>query len=67
MPSLPVLKESVRKAREWLSKAEAIKNNVEDEPLFEFLESLVAKGKNLPVFLSQLEELEHRVSRNNFK
>ncbi len=66
LPSLSVLKEAVRKAKEWISRAKAIKSSSQDSafPYLETLEALVAKGRPLPIKLDLLPNLETQVSVN---
>ena len=61
LPSLSTLKEAVRKAKEWLSKAEGLKHP-DNYPYLDSLESLVARGRPLPVRLEPLPFLEVQVS-----
>ena len=64
LPSLSTLKEAVRKAKEWLSKAEGLKHP-DNYPYLDSLESLVARGRPLPVRLEPLPFLEVQVSDND--
>jgi histone demethylase JARID1 len=61
LPTLPTLKESLRKAREWLSKAEGLKHP-DNYPYVDSLEALVARGRPLPVRLDPLPFLETQVN-----
>jgi histone demethylase JARID1 len=74
LPSLSVLREALRKSKEWLARARAIKqpsqsqaaaqqaaNNDSTFPYLETLESLVARGRPLPVKLDLLPNLETQV------
>jgi len=63
LPSLPTLREAVRKAREWCLRADLIKSGSEALPFLETLESLVAKGRPLPVRLEMLPHLESQVAQ----
>ena len=61
LPTLPTLKESVRKAREWLGRAEGLKHP-DNYPYVDSLEALVARGRPLPVKLDPLPFLEAQVN-----
>lgn len=60
LPSLATLKESVRKAKEWLAKAEGLKHP-DNYPYVDSLEALVARGRPLPIRLDPLPFLETQV------
>ena len=66
LPSLSVLREGLRKAKEWMSRAKALKLSSSQDPAFpylETLEALVAKGRPLPVKLEpMLTNLETQVA-----
>ncbi len=61
LPTLPTLKESVRKAREWLARADGLKHP-DNYPYVDSLEALVARGRPLPVKLDPLPFLETQVN-----
>ncbi len=61
LPSLSVLKDAVRKAKDWWTRADAIKST-DNYPYLETLESLVAKGRPLPIRLDPLPHLESQVA-----
>ena len=65
LPSLTVLREAMRKAKEWMTKAKSLKVTSQDPafPYLETLEALVAKGRPLPVKLEpMLTNLETQVA-----
>lgn len=65
LPSLTVLREAMRKAKEWMTKAKSLKLTSTDPafPYLETLEALVAKGRPLPVKLEpMLTNLETQVA-----
>ena len=61
LPSLNLLKEALRKAKDWWAKADSIRSN-ENLPYIETLEALVAKGRPLPIKLEHLSNLETQVA-----
>lgn len=62
LPSLNLMRDHLRKAKEWWSRAEAIQRP-EVFPFLETMEALVAKGRPLPVRLEPLSNLETLVSQ----
>ena len=62
LPSLGNLKEAVKKAKEWMARAETIKNP-DNFPYIDSMETLVARGRPLPVKLEALTHLETQVAQ----
>ena len=67
LPSLSVLREAMRKAKEWMAKAKSLRlTGSQADPAFpylETLEALVAKGRPLPIKLEPtLTNLETQVA-----
>ena len=60
LPSVMALKDSLRKAKEWMSKFDALQK-VEFSPYLETLETLLAKAKPIAIKLEPLEQLEGQV------
>ncbi|XP_078594728.1 lysine-specific demethylase 5A-like isoform X17 [Branchiostoma floridae x Branchiostoma japonicum] len=61
LPNTLALKEALRKAKEWTAKVDAIQNS-EHYPYLDILESLVMKGRPIPVRLEQLPQVESQVA-----
>ena len=49
LPTLQTLKDSHKKAKEWLAKAGELQKHPEHKPYVDILETLVARGRPLPV------------------
>lgn len=61
LPNVTALKDALRKAKEWTSKVEGVQNS-ESYPYLDVLESLVNKGRPIPVRLDQLPQVESQVA-----
>lgn len=61
LPNVNTLKEALHKAKEWTTKVEAIQNS-DSYPYLDVVESLVNKGRPIPVRLDQLPQVESQVS-----
>lgn len=61
LPSVIALQDAARKAREWTSKVDALQAG-EHYPYLEVLESLVSRGRPIPVRLDILPQLESQVA-----
>ncbi len=62
LPSLQTLKDSAKKAKEWQAKAAELKKHPDHKSYIELLETLVARGRPLPVKLEALAGLETQVA-----
>lgn len=62
LPTLQTLKDSHKKAKEWLQKATELKRHPDHKAYIEILETLVARGKPLPIKLDALSDLETQVA-----
>ena len=61
LPNVWSLKEALHKAKEWTSKVEAVQSS-DSYPYLDMVESLVNKGRPIPVRLDQLPQLESQVA-----
>jgi len=61
LPSLEKLKDAIKKAKEWWSRAENLQKP-ENYPYLDTLEALVGKGRPLPIRLDPLSQLETQVA-----
>ncbi|TRY70876.1 hypothetical protein TCAL_02904 [Tigriopus californicus] len=61
LPGLSALKDALRKAREWWSRAESLQHP-DNYPYLDTLDALVAKGRPLPIKLDPLNNLETQVA-----
>ena len=61
LPSVVALKESVKKARDWVSRLEVLQK-LEYSPYLEALESLMTKAKPIAIKLDSLDELENQIA-----
>lgn len=67
LPSQPVLKDALKKAKEWLVTVEILQTN-ENYPYFHTLENVVNRGKNIPFQLEELKRMEeHLISARLWK
>jgi len=62
LPTLQTLKDSHKKAKEWLAKAGELQARPEHKPYVDILETLVARGRPLPVKLEPLSNFETQVA-----
>lgn len=62
LPTLQTLKEVAKKAKEWLAKSGELSRHPEHKPYMETLETLVTRGRPLPVKLEALNNLETQVA-----
>lgn len=61
LPNVSALKEALRKAREWSDKVDQVQND-DYYPYLDVLESLVMRGRPIPVRLEQLPQMESQVA-----
>uniref|UniRef100_A0A8D3DF56 [histone H3]-trimethyl-L-lysine(4) demethylase n=1 Tax=Scophthalmus maximus TaxID=52904 RepID=A0A8D3DF56_SCOMX len=61
LPNILALREALQKAKEWTSKVEAIQSG-SSYAYLEQLESLLARGRSIPVRLDPLNQVESQVS-----
>ena len=61
LPNVNTLKEALRKAKEWTSKVDSIQAS-DSYPYLDMVESLVNKGRPIPVRLDQLPQVESQVA-----
>lgn len=61
LPNVLALREALQKAKEWTSKVEAIQSGSSFAYL-EQLESLLARGRSIPVRLDPLAQVESQVA-----
>ncbi|XP_015761819.1 PREDICTED: LOW QUALITY PROTEIN: lysine-specific demethylase 5A-like [Acropora digitifera] len=61
LPNVSALKEALRKAREWSEKVDQVQND-DYYPYLDVLESLVMRGRPIPVRLEQLPQMESQVA-----
>lgn len=61
LPSQPILKDALKKAKEWLATVEILQTN-ENYPYFHTLENVVNRGKNIPFQLEELKRMEEHLS-----
>ncbi|EDO29394.1 predicted protein, partial [Nematostella vectensis] len=61
LPNVSALKESLRKAKEWSDKVDQVQND-EYYPYLDVLETLVMRGRPIPVRLEQLPQMESQVA-----
>jgi [histone H3]-trimethyl-L-lysine4 demethylase len=57
LPSLPQLRDALKKSKEWLTTVEILQSN-ENYPYFNTLENVVCRGKNIPFQLEELKRME---------
>ena len=62
LPTLNTLKESAKKAKEWLAKSNELVKHPDHKPYIDVLETLVQRGRPLPVKLDALSNLETQVA-----
>ena len=62
LPTLQILKESCKKAKEWLGKAAELSKYPDHKSYIDVLETLVARGRPLPIKLDPLSNLETQVA-----
>ena len=62
LPTLQTLKDSHKKAKEWVAKASELQKHPEHKPYVDILETLVGRGRPLPVKLEQLANFETQVA-----
>lgn len=60
LPNVLLLKDAVKKAKDWSSKVDLVQNR-EHYPYLDILEYLVTKGRPVPVRLEQLPQVESQV------
>ena len=61
LPSVVSLKDTVKKARDWVNKVTAIED-AEINPLLETVEGLVSRGRPIQLQLDRLPKLEENVA-----
>lgn len=61
LPSVTTLKETVKKAKDWMARLETLQK-LEYSPYLEALESLMTKAKPIAVRLDPLDELENQIA-----
>lgn len=61
LPNILALREALLKAKEWTSKVEAIQNG-SSYAYLDQLESLLARGRSIPVRLDPLAQVESQVA-----
>ncbi|XP_036375855.1 lysine-specific demethylase 5A [Megalops cyprinoides] len=61
LPNVLALREALQKAKEWTAKVEAIQNG-SNYAYLEQLESLLARGRSIPVRLDPLPQVESQVA-----
>jgi [histone H3]-trimethyl-L-lysine4 demethylase len=67
LPSLPQLRDALKKSKEWLTTVEILQGN-ENYPYFNTLENVVSRGKNIPFQLEELKRMdEYLNSARNWK
>jgi len=62
LPTLNILKESAKKAKEWLTKSGELMKHPDHKQYIDVLETLVQRGRPLPVKLDCLSNLETQVA-----
>ena len=62
MPTVSNFKDSVKKAKEWIVKVEALEKS-EQPPFLETVEQIVSRGKPIPIQLPNLLELETNIAK----
>ncbi len=63
LPTLATLKDTARKAKEWIVKSHELTKHPDNFPYIDILETLVARGRALPVKLDALANLETQVAQ----
>ena len=61
LPSLPAIRDLLRKANDWLEKGETFRKSSYNYPFLDELESHVNKGETLPVILDQLVNYKKQI------
>ena len=62
LPTLQTLKDSFKKAKEWISKANELSKHPDHKSYIDVLETLVTRGRPLPIKLDHLSNLETQVA-----
>ena len=62
LPTLQTLKDSFKKAKEWISKANELSKHPDHKSYIDILETLVTRGRPLPIKLDHLSNLETQVA-----
>ena len=62
LPTLQTLKDSFKKAKEWIAKANELSKHPDHKSYIDVLETLVTRGRPLPIKLDALSNLETKVA-----